>query len=232
MTTADDARAHRCRRRRGRPRAQGGLAAVLALALAAGCGRPATRPEPAAGPQPPDARTAAVYRTVAESVYVRSTGQPVAIAAVTTGAPCDTAACAAPAAWTREPLWWGAADSLAERAARADLEARWAPALDLRGVPEGHAALRSADVAMLPAHGAAVEEWRSFRERTGGAAGVVRFSPVGFADSGRRALVYVDWRCGPTCGHTLGASLAANADGTWRIAEVILLSSRRAVSAR
>jgi hypothetical protein len=41
------------------------------------------------------------------------------------------------------------------------------------------------------------------------------------------ALVYVEWRCGPTCGHTLGASLTAAADGTWRLGEIILLSSRR-----
>ena len=58
------------------------------------------------------------------------------------------------------------------------------------------------------------------------AAGAVRMSPVGFSESGRTAVAFVDWRCGPTCGHTLGVALVAATDSTWSIAEMLLVSSR------
>ena len=58
------------------------------------------------------------------------------------------------------------------------------------------------------------------------ALGAVRMSPEGFSGSGQTAVAFVDWRRGPTCGHTIGVALSATSDSTWSIAEMILLSSR------
>ncbi|MCY7379540.1 MAG: hypothetical protein LH467_09420 [Gemmatimonadaceae bacterium] len=52
-------------------------------------------------------------------------------------------------------------------------------------------------------------------------------SPVGFSRSGRSAVAFVDWRCGPTCGHTVGVALTATNDTSWAIADMLLLSSRQ-----
>ena len=78
----------------------------------------------------------------------------------------------------------------------------------------------------VPALGADVSEWIRFRGAHADASGAVRISPVGFSRSGRTAVAFVDWRCGPTCGHTLGVALTATGDSTWSVAEMILLSSR------
>jgi hypothetical protein len=59
------------------------------------------------------------------------------------------------------------------------------------------------------------------------AAGAVRMSPVGFSRSGRTAVAFVDWRCGPTCGHTVGVALTSTSDTSWTIADVLLVSSRQ-----
>jgi hypothetical protein len=40
-------------------------------------------------------------------------------------------------------------------------------------------------------------------------------------------VAFVDWRCGPTCGHTVGVALTATSDTGWAIADVLLLSSRQ-----
>ena len=71
-----------------------------------------------------------------------------------------------------------------------------------------------------------VSEWMRFRAAHADASGAVRMSPGGFSRSGRTAVAYVDWRCGPTCGHTLGVALTATSDSTWSVAEMILLSAR------
>ena len=71
-----------------------------------------------------------------------------------------------------------------------------------------------------------VSEWMRFRAAHADTSGAGRMSPVGFSRSGRTAVAYVDWRCGPTCGHTLGVALTATSDSTWSVAEMILLSAR------
>ena len=64
------------------------------------------------------------------------------------------------------------------------------------------------------------------RGRSARASGAVRMSRVLFSRSGQTAVAFVDWRCGPTCGHTIGVALSATSDSTWSIAEMILRSSR------
>jgi len=200
---------------------------LLIAALLAGCARPAPEPPaPAlAGAAP---RAIAVYRAIAESIYVRSTGKVVAVATVSLDSTCGETRCAAlPARWGVEDLWWARDDSTEARDARIDLLARGAAALDIRAVPLGRPMLLEADPGDVPPPGADVREWSRFRATHADAAGAVRMSPVGFSRSGRTAVAFVDWRCGPTCGHTVGVALTATSDSSWAIAGMLLLSSRQ-----
>ena len=86
--------------------------------------------------------------------------------------------------------------------------------------------LLEADAGDVPALDADVSEWVRFRAQHADAAGAVRMSPVGFSRSGHTAVAIVDWRCGPTCGHTLGVALTATSDSSWAIAEMLLVTSR------
>jgi hypothetical protein len=86
--------------------------------------------------------------------------------------------------------------------------------------------LLDTDPGDVPAADADVTEWIRFRSTHADAAGALRISPVGFSPSGQSAIAFVDWRCGPTCGHTLGVSLTATSDTSWVISEMLLLSSR------
>ena len=86
--------------------------------------------------------------------------------------------------------------------------------------------LLEADAGDVPPIDADVSEWIRFRSSHADASGAVRMSPVGFSRSGHTAVAFVDWRCGPTCGHTIGVALSATSDSTWSIAEMILRSSR------
>lgn len=193
--------------------------------LAAGCARPRTAPAPA---RALNAAETAIYRLVAESVYVSTTGRSVGIVE----APLDTACIARPCLplamrWGLDPLWWAAGDTAAAIDERRDLLARVGERMTLAGVAQGQPLLQS----VLPDSAAAVAahpdtaSWTAFKEAHGGASGFVWFSPIGF-DSGRdRALVYVDWQCGPRCGHTVTVALHATPGG-WRIADMLLVSSR------
>ncbi len=40
-------------------------------------------------------------------------------------------------------------------------------------------------------------------------------------------LVFVEWQCGPYCGHTITVALSALEPGGWRIDQMLLLSSGR-----
>jgi hypothetical protein len=73
--------------------------------------------------------------------------------------------------------------------------------------------------------------WGDFQYWHKGAAGVLRFSPVGFSASGRDAVVYLQWECGPVCGHTMVTALRADSASQWRIADMLLLSSRQGTGA-
>ena len=87
--------------------------------------------------------------------------------------------------------------------------------------------LFAADPGDVPPDGASVQEWIRFRATHADAAGAVRMSPVGFSRSGKTAVTFVDWRCGPTCGHTLGVALTATSDSSWAISEMLLLSAKK-----
>jgi hypothetical protein len=211
-------------------RRPGIILTALAAALAGACGGgPAT---PAASPRPDlsAVRAVAVYRTMAESLYVRSTRRPVAIAPQTLDTACAEIRCPAlPARWGVDSIWWVAGDPEAERdarAARADLLARAGARLPLAPVAAGQANLVPLDTNAIPL-GPDTGDWVAFRDAHNGAAGFVRFSPVGFAPSGRSAVVFVSWRCGPTCGHELAASLTATSDTTWQVSDVLLLQPGR-----
>lgn len=174
----------------------------------------------------PDARTMAVYRMMAESIYVRTTGRPIAIADVSLGAACTSAPCQPIAEqWGLEPLRWDAADSSAAREAQADLLARSRRPLNLRAVPLGQHGLVSTEMSAIPLRGSDVRTWITFRDSHGGAAGGISFSPVGFDSTGRMAIVFVDWRCGPDCGHQLRAALRSTDDSTWSVSDMLLLKS-------
>jgi hypothetical protein len=40
-------------------------------------------------------------------------------------------------------------------------------------------------------------------------------------------VVFSRWDCGPACGHTVVTALRADSAFTWRIADMLLLSSRQ-----
>jgi hypothetical protein len=208
-----------------------GGALVLVATVTSACAHVRPTPEPTT-PAAPDARAVAVYRTVAESVYVRTTGRPIAIATMSADTTCTTNPCGSLAErWGLEPLASNGADSGAILQARNDLLARSRRPLDLSAVPVSEARLVGTTAAAIPPNGADVQQWILFRDAHGGAAGGVTFSPVGFDSARRTALVYVDWRCGPACGHRLRATLRATTDSTWTVADMLLLSSERAFTA-
>ncbi len=200
------------------------LAALLAV-TGVGCAhRPTTAPVPV-----PDAPELAIYRTIAESVYVRNTGRSVGIVT----APHDTA-CAATncrpflTRWGLDPLWWAAGDSADAIAARDDLLSHIGTPLSLTDVAAGQLLLQpvAPDSAALVAAQPDTAHWKAFKERHGGASGFLWFSPIGFDSLRRSAILFVDWQCGPACGHTLAVALRAGQAGTWRIDDMLLISSR------
>lgn len=202
------------------------LLLASALVLAACTHRAPEPAEPQASTAP---RAIAVYRAIAESIYVSNTKRVVAVAAASLDSACTQVSCEALATrWGVETLWWARGDSVEARDARDDLLSRAAPPFDVRAVARGRAMLLEADPGDVPPVGADVSEWLRFRTTHADAAGAVRMSPVGFSRSGQTAVAFVDWRCGPTCGHTLGVALTATSDTTWSIAEMLLVSSRTA----
>jgi len=202
------------------------LAAGLALA-AAGCSRhPSTAPGPV---RAPDAPEVAIYRTIAESVYVRNTSRSVGIVTTSLDTNCVTAVCRPfMSRWGLDPLWWATGDSAAAIAARNDLLSRLAMPTTLAGVTNGQTLLQpvAPDSAALVTAQPDTAHWKAFKERHGGASGFLWFSPIGFDASRRSAIVYVDWQCGPACGHTVAVALRAGDGGIWRIDDMLLISSR------
>jgi hypothetical protein len=206
-------------------RRQSALLLVVALFIAA-CARGTHAPSNTTPPNTAP-RAIAVYRTIAESIYVTTTKRVVAFASTSLDSACTAVACAALAArWGVETLWWARGDSSEARDARADLLARASSPFELGSVVRGRSMLLEADAGDVPSLDADVSEWVRFRAQHADAAGAVRMSPVGFSRSGHTAVAIVDWRCGPTCGHTLGVALTATSDSTWSISEMLLVSSR------
>ncbi|MEO5818134.1 MAG: hypothetical protein ABIT20_22885 [Gemmatimonadaceae bacterium] len=199
---------------------------VFAVLLLVSCARAPHAPVDTSSPNAAP-RAIAVYRTVAESIYVNTTKRVVAVATTSLDSACVAVTCADLAArWGVETLWWAQGDSSEARDARADLLKRAAPPFDVRAVAMGQAMLLEADAGDVPSEGASVDEWIRFRAAHADAAGAMRMSPVGFSRSGRTAVTFVDWRCGPSCGHTIGVALTATSDTSWAIAEMLLVSSR------
>lgn len=208
---------------------------LVALAALGACARRA--PDVDTSPYIP-ARAADVVRTVADSIYVPSTkGGPIAIVAVELDSTCGGPARAGdswcpqlPTLWQVDPVAWlapgTAADSAEVRSAHRSLLAQRGERRSLASAAFGSPSLLAVAPEDIPTPWDDYDVWTAFREEHRGAAGFVRFSPVGFGRSGRTALVLVEWRCGPTCGHLTAVSLAAT-DGGWRIADMLLVASRR-----
>ncbi|HVA58329.1 MAG: hypothetical protein WBQ26_10270 [Gemmatimonadaceae bacterium] len=173
----------------------------------------------------------AIYRLVAESVYVRTTARSVGIVTASLDTACMSQPChPLLSRWGLDPLWWADGDSASALATRADLMARTASPLTLAAVPDGQRLLQAVapDSAAVVVAQPDTARWKAFKEHHGGASGFLWFSPVGFDARRQSAVVFVDWRCGPLCGHTVTIALHATADGAWRIADMLLVSSRSA----
>lgn len=199
------------------------------LAVGACSHPPALRsPHPVAAPVPiaPDVRALAVYRTVADSIYLQSSDRPIAVVATSLDTTCTSSPCAnIVERWGLSSLWWAGADSSEASSARSNLLARSRMRFDLRALPNGARNLVTIDESAVPIPGSDVGPWIAFRDGNAAAVGALQFSGVGFGQSGQTAIVFVDWRCGPACGHTLSVTLRATSDSTWRIGDMLLLSS-------
>jgi hypothetical protein len=94
-------------------------------------------------------------------------------------------------------------------------------------IAEGHDKIISIPTRQLPVSWSTEGMWGEFQYYNRGAAGVLRFSPIGFTPSGREAVVFARWECGPMCGHTIVTALRADSASSWRIADMLLLTSRK-----
>jgi hypothetical protein len=208
-----------------------------ALLLFTVAGMAACHRAPAVAPAPQRrAATAdelAIYRVLTESTYVRSTGRPIAVLSTSLDSACAGTSCAPLARrWGVESEWWAAvADSQRARAANDALLRRAADVVDLRAIGEGHEQIIPIVSKDLPMQPSDTRFWGDFQFWHKGAAGVLRFSPIGFSASGRDAVVFLEWECGPVCGHTMVTALRADSASHWRIADMLLLSSRQGTGA-
>ena len=203
---------------------------VLAAALVSCRQRPTVQPLP----QRRLANDAelAIYRVLAESTYVRSTGRPVAVVAVSLDSTCASTECAPLARrWGVESPWWAAvADSQRARSANSALLRHAGDTVDLHAIGQGHEQILPIEAREIPVAGSDEGMWGMFQFYHRGAVGLLRFSPVGFSSSGREAVVFTRWECGPACGHTTVTALRADSGSTWHIADMLLLSSRKAIT--
>ena len=170
----------------------------------------------------------AIYRVLTESTYVRSTGRPIAVVETSLDPACAGAECEPlDRRWGVETPWWaGVADSARAAAANAALIERAADTVDLHEIAEGHEQIIAIPTRQIPVSWSTEGMWGEFQYYNRGAAGVLRFSPIGFSPSGKEAVVYARWDCGPACGHTIVTALRADSS-SWRIADMLLLSSRK-----
>ena len=172
----------------------------------------------------------AIYRLLAESTYVRSTGRPVAVVSYSLDSACAGSACAPLAErWGVDSPWWASvADSQRARSANAALLRHAGDTIDLHAIGGvGHEQILPIETREVPVAESDAGMWGEFQYYHRGAAGLLRFSPVGFSSSGREAVVFSRWDCGPACGHTVVTALRADSASNWRVADMLLLSSRR-----
>lgn len=203
------------------------LSLILVAGVASCRGAPVLQPAPLR--RLASDRELAVYRVLTESTYVRSTGRPVAVVATSLDSACAGADCAPlERRWGVESPWWAAvADSQRASSANAALLRQAADTIDLRAIGEGHEQIIPIEPRQIPVAWSNESMWGEFQFYNQGAAGLLRFSPVGFTPSGREAVVFTHWECGPACGHTIVTALRADSGSTWRIADMLLLSSRQ-----
>jgi hypothetical protein len=209
--------------------------ALLSLLVAglAGCHRAPAATSPAPRRRAASADELAIYRVLTESTYVRSTGRPIAVLSTSLDTACSGRTCAPLAQrWGVESTWWAsAADAQRARAANEALLRRAADTVDLHAIGDGHETIIPIVAKDLPMEPMDTRFWGDFQYWHKGAAGVLRFSPIGFSASGRDAVVFLQWECGPVCGHTMVTALRADSASQWRIADMLLLSSRQGTGA-
>jgi hypothetical protein len=210
----------------------------LALLTLLAAGMTACRRAPAVTSPVPQRRVAtadelAIYRVLTESTYVRSTGRPIAVLSTSLDSACSRRTCAPLAQrWGIESTWWAsAADAQRARTANDALLRRAADTVDLRAIGDGHEQIIPIVAKDLPLEPMDARFWGDFQYWHKGAAGVLRFSPIGFSATGREAVVFLQWECGPVCGHTMVTALRADSASHWRIADMLLLSSRQGTGA-
>jgi hypothetical protein len=203
------------------------VALVLAVALVSCRQHPALRPVPQRRMASP--AELAIYRVLTESTYVRSTGRPIAVVATSLDSACASVDCPPlEQRWGVESPWWAAvADSARASAANAALLKHAADTVDLHAIAEGHEQIIALPTRQIPVSWSTEGMWGEFQYYNRGAAGVLRFSPIGFTPSGKEAVVFARWDCGPACGHTVVTALRADSASSWQIADMLLLSSRK-----
>ena len=200
---------------------------VLAAGLASCRRAPVLQPAPKL--RQASAAELAIYRVLTESTYVRSTGRPIAVVETSLDSACASADCPPlERRWGIESPWWaGVAGSEQATAANAALLKQAAVTVDLHAIADGHRDIIAVSTRQLPLTGSTEGMWGDFQYYYQGAAGVLRFSPIGFSPSGKEAIVFARWECGPMCGHTVVTALRADSASSWRIADMLLLSSKK-----
>jgi hypothetical protein len=204
------------------------LAGLVFVAGLASCRR-APVFEPAPRTRQASAAELEIYRVLTESTYVRSTGRPIAVVATSLDSACTSAECPPlERRWGIESPWWaGVAGTDGASAANAALLKHAADTIDLHAIADGHADIIALPTRQIPVSWSTEGMWGEFQYYNRGAAGVLRFSPIGFTPSGREAVVFARWECGPMCGHTIVTALRADSASSWRIADMLLLTSRK-----
>ncbi len=185
------------------------------------------------GPARFDSRSIAVYRTVAESLYLKSAeGRPLALVTQALDTTCVQSECLSlDQRWGLDSLWWTGDDRALATSMKDALLSLAGRNITFGPSGAGSPHLLLVDSGQVPAPAADTTAWIAFQQATGAAA-ALRFSPAGFSRDGRRALVVTRMRCGPRCGHLLAASLELKAQ-SWAVADVLLISSdRTAVTVR
>jgi hypothetical protein len=203
------------------------VALVLATGLASCRRAPVLQPAPKL--RQASAAEIAIYRVLTESTYVRSTGRPIAVVETSLDSVCTSVDCPPlERRWGIESPWWaGVAGADGATAANAALLKHAADTVDLHAIADGHRDIIAVSTRQLPVSWSTEGMWGEFQYYYRGAAGVLRFSPIGFSPSGKEAIVFARWECGPACGHTVVTALRADSASSWRIADMLLLSSKK-----
>ena len=204
------------------------LVALLLVTGLASCRR-APVLEPAPRTRQASAAELEIYRVLTESTYVRSTGRPIAVVATSLDSACTSTECPPlERRWGIESPWWADVAGTAQAsAANAALLKHAADTIDLHAIADGHDDIIAIPTRQTPVSWSTEGMWGEFQYYNRGAAGVLRFSPIGFTPSGKEAIVFARWECGPMCGHTVATALRADSASSWRIVDMLLLSSRK-----